>query len=139
VGWLPWLVGFLVVHVTMGLTMSIIFQLAHVVEKTSFHVAEGEHMKLETAWAEHEIMTTANFAPNDKILSWFIGGLNYQVEHHLFPTISHIHYPAISKIVREQCQKFSLPYHCYSSVWEAIASHFRFMKYLGRNASGVAA
>ena len=135
-GWLPWLLGFLVVHVTMGLTMSVIFQLAHVVEKTSFHSASNQKI-MATAWAEHEIRTTANFAPNNKILSWLIGGLNYQVEHHLFPTISHIHYPALSRIVRDKCQQFSLPYHCYSSTREAIASHVRFMKQLGGNAGPI--
>ena len=137
VGWLPWLIGFLVVHVTMGLTMSVIFQLAHVVEKTSFHSASPQQQLMATAWAEHEIRTTANFAPNNKILSWFIGGLNYQVEHHLFPTISHIHYPALSRIVKEKCQQFSLPYHSYSSMRSAIASHVRFMKQLGTNAGQV--
>lgn len=136
VGWLPWLVGFLIVHVTMGLTMSVIFQLAHVVEKTSFYVAGSEQKLLATAWAEHEIRTTTNFARNNKLLSWFIGGLNFQVEHHLFPSISHVHYPALSKIVEEQCQKFALPYHSYPSMRAAICSHIRFMKQLGKREFG---
>lgn len=132
VGWLPWLIGFLIIHVTMGLTMSVIFQLAHVVEKTSFYSAGEETNTIEMAWAEHEIRTTTDFAPNNKWLSWLIGGLNFQVEHHLFPTISHVHYPAISKIVKEQCSRFSLPYHYYPSMRAAILSHIRLMKQLGR-------
>lgn len=132
VGWLPWLIGFLIVHVTMGLTMSVIFQLAHVVEKTNFYAADAEQKVLASAWAEHEVRTTTDFAPDNKLLSWFIGGLNFQVEHHLFPTISHVHYPALRKIVEEQCQKFSLPYHSYPSMRAAIASHVRFMKQLGQ-------
>src|SRR5256885_1047550 len=111
VGWLPWLAGYLIVNLTMGLTISIIFQLAHVVEKTSFEVAEEKPKVIDSEWAIHEIKTTANFAPKNKIITWFVGGLNFQVEHHLFPRVSHIHYKAISKIVQEHCQKFNLPYH----------------------------
>ena len=133
-GWLPWLTGFLIVHVTMGLSMSVIFQLAHVVEKTSFYSAEEEQTVLAVAWAEHEIRTTSNFAPGSKVISWLIGGLNYQVEHHLFPTISHIHYPAVSEIVKEHCQKFALAYHSYPSIGAAISSHIRLMKQLGKSA-----
>ncbi|WP_121355626.1 fatty acid desaturase family protein [Flavisolibacter nicotianae] len=133
VGWQAWLTGFLLVHITMGLVMSVIFQLAHVVEKTSFYTTEEQAGLPSAAWAEHEIMTTTDFAQKNKWLSWFIGGLNFQVEHHLFPTVSHIHYPALSEIVREQCQKFSLPYHCYPTMRQAIASHVRLMKQLGKN------
>jgi linoleoyl-CoA desaturase len=132
VGWQAWLIGFLIVHMTMGLVMSVIFQLAHVVEKTSFYSAIEEPNVPTTAWAEHEIRTTTDFAQNNKLISWFIGGLNFQVEHHLFPTISHVHYPAISKIVKEHCQKFSLPYHNYRTMGQAIASHVRLMKQMGQ-------
>jgi linoleoyl-CoA desaturase len=132
VGWQAWLIGFLAVHVTMGVVMSVIFQLAHVVENTSFYTAEGESNLPTTTWAEHEVRTTTNFATKNKWVSWFIGGLNFQVEHHLFPTVSHIHYPALSEIVKEQCRKFSLPYHYYPTMWQAVASHVRLMKHLGK-------
>lgn len=132
VGWQAWLVGYLIVNVTMGTILAIIFQLAHVVEKTSFEDA-GEHGKvIEAEWAIHEINTTANFAPNNKLISWFVGGLNFQVEHHLFPRISHVHYPAISKIVQEECARFNLPYHYYPTMTEAVVSHIRLMKQLGK-------
>lgn len=131
IGWQAWLVGFLIVHITMGLSMSVIFQLAHVVEKTSFFSNEDENSLPASAWAEHEIRTTTNFAQHNRTISWLIGGLNFQVEHHLFPTISHVHYPAISKIVKKECEKFSLPYHNYKTIWQAIASHVRLMKQLG--------
>jgi linoleoyl-CoA desaturase len=132
VGWQAWLIGFLAVHVTMGVVMSVIFQLAHVVEKTSFYTAGGDSNLPATTWAEHEVRTTTNFATRNKVVSWFIGGLNFQVEHHLFPAVSHIHYPALSKIVKEQCRKFSLPYHQYPTVRQAVASHVRLMKQLGK-------
>ncbi|UEG51171.1 acyl-CoA desaturase [Ferruginibacter lapsinanis] len=132
-GFLPWLAGFFIAHAVMGLTLSLVFQLAHVVEITEFeNVALDETKHLETAWAEHELRTTANFAMGNKAISWFVGGLNYQIEHHLFPRISHIHYPAISKIVMEKCKEYNLPYNKYDGMWEALASHFRVMKSLGQ-------
>jgi linoleoyl-CoA desaturase len=133
VGWQSWLVGFLLLHATMGVILSIVFQLAHVVEKTSFDSVEENDKVIESEWAVHEIMTTADFAGKNKIVSWFVGGLNFQIEHHLFPQISHVHYSAISKIVRHQCEIFGLPYHYYPSMTQAVYSHVRLMKKLGRN------
>lgn len=131
-GWQSWLAGYLIVNCTMGLTLALVFQLAHVVEKTSFEEAGEQAKTIDTEWAVHEVKTTANFAPGNAIISWFVGGLNYQVEHHLFPRVSHIHYPAISELVREQCEKFALPYHCYPTIRSAVASHIRVMKQLGK-------
>lgn len=132
-GFLPWLAGFFAMHAVMGLTLSLVFQLAHVVENTEFeHIGLDETKHLETAWAEFQIKTTANFAMNNKVISWFVGGLNFQIEHHLFPKISHVHYPAISKIVMAKCAEFNLPYNYYPTMLEALASHFRVMKYLGK-------
>jgi linoleoyl-CoA desaturase len=135
VGWQAWLIGYLVTNLTMGLTLALVFQLAHVVEKTSFEAAGDQPKRIDSEWAVHEIRTTANFAPKNKWISWFVGGLNFQVEHHLFPRISHVHYMAISGIVREHCRKFGLPYHCYPTMTGAIASHVRVMKQLGKKVS----
>lgn len=133
VGWLPWLIGFLCMHVVLGLTLAVVFQLAHVVEETGFVQAiENDPQKIEAAWAVHQVNTTSNFARRNKIISWFTGGLNYQVEHHLFPRISHVHYPAISDIVKKTCQQFDLAYHEFPTMWKAVVSHFNFMKQLGR-------
>ena len=132
-GWQAWLIGFVIIHVTMGLVLSIVFQLAHVVEKTSFQTIQKEHKVIETEWAVHEIQSTADFAGQNKVISWLVGGLNFQIEHHLFPHISHIHYPALSKIVKHQCELFGLPYNYYPSLTQAIYSHVRLMKELGRN------
>ena len=130
-GWQTWLVGYLIINITMGLTLSLVFQLAHVVEKTEFEVAEEKPKVIDTEWAIHEIRTTANFAPGNKIVSWFVGGLNFQVEHHLFPRVSHVHYAALSKIVKEHCDQFGIPYHSYPKMRQAVASHIRVMKALG--------
>jgi linoleoyl-CoA desaturase len=132
-GFWGWLAGFFLLHAAMGLTLSLVFQLAHVVENTEFEtIALDETKHIETAWAEHQIKTTANFAMGNKIISWFVGGLNYQIEHHLFPRVSHVHYPAISKIVMEKCAEYNLPYNKYDTMTEALASHFKVMKDLGR-------
>ena len=114
--------------------MSIVFQLAHVVENTEFeNVALDETKNIETAWAEYQLKTTSNFAMNNVVVSWFVGGLNFQIEHHLFPKVSHIHYPAISKIVMEKCKEFNMPYNKYDGMWEAVLSHFRTMRELGKS------
>jgi len=137
-GFGPWLLGFFLLHVVMGLTLSLVFQLAHVVENTEFeNVALDETKHIETAWAEHQIKTSSNFSMNNRVISWFVGGLNFQIEHHLFPKVSHIHYPAISKIVMEKCAEFNLPYNNYTTLTGAIASHFRVMKMLGKQPSVV--
>lgn len=132
VGWQAWAIGFATMHLAMGFTLAIVFQLAHVVEHAEFEQAGKDPKTIENEWAIHQIKTTANFAPDNKVISWFVGGLNYQVEHHLFPKISHVHYPALSKIVKESCQKFNLPYNEYLTMSSAVASHFRMMRELGK-------
>ena len=132
-GWGPWAIGFAAMHVTMGLTLALVFQLAHVVEHAEFEfVGAMDTKQIENEWAIHQVKTTANFAPRNRIISWFVGGLNYQVEHHLFPRVSHVHYPAISSIVRETCLRHNLPYNEYSTMTAAVASHFRMMRQLGK-------
>jgi linoleoyl-CoA desaturase len=131
-GPIGWLLFFAAMHVVEGLTLAIVFQLAHVVEQTEFEVVTVDPKVIETEWAVHQVKTTANFANNNKIISWLVGGLNFQIEHHLFPKVSHVHYPALSKIVKRVCEKYGMPYHQYPTMFSAVASHFRFMRQLGR-------
>jgi len=131
-GWQSWLVFFLGMHIGLGFTLSIVFQLAHVVEETDFDVASVDAKQIENEWAIHQVRTTANFSPDSPILSWFVGGLNYQIEHHLFPRISHVHYPALSKLVQAECAAFNLPYNSLPSLRTAVNSHFRLIKTLGK-------
>ncbi len=131
VGWLPWLIGYLTMGVVTGIFIAYVFQLAHAVEGPEFESVGLDDKLIEAEWAVHQIKTTANFAPKNKIVSWLVGGLNYQVEHHLFPRVCHIHYPALSEIVSEHCQRFGLPYHSFPTVTHAIVSHVRTMKKLG--------
>ena len=139
VGWKSWAIGFTAMEIIMGLTLALIFQLAHVVEHAEFEAAAGMESKLiENEWAIHQIRTTANFAPKNKFINWYVGGLNYQVEHHLFPRVSHVHYPAISGIVQKTCEDFDLPYNTYPTFTSSLASHFRMMKQLGEKPSELA-
>ncbi len=133
IGWQNALIFFVSMHVGLGFVLAIVFQLAHVVEETEFEFAALDETKvIENEWAIHQVKTTADFSPDSKIISWLVGGLNYQIEHHLFPRISHIHYPAISKIVKRKCEEFGLPYNCIPSLNLAVISHFRFIKSLGK-------
>jgi linoleoyl-CoA desaturase len=131
VGLVPAIIGFTIMHITLGIVLAIVFQLAHVVEATHFVNAQQNAFQIEDEWAVHQVQTTADFATNNKIISWFTGGLNFQVEHHLFPKICHIHYPAIHKFVKEDCEKFSIRLNDYPSMTAALISHLRFLKQLG--------
>lgn len=130
IGWT--ILGFVLMHMMLGLTMSFVFQLAHVVENVEFEHCHSKELIIENEWAVHQLATTSDFAVDNKVVSWFVGGLNYQVEHHLFPRISHVHYPAIQKIVAQTCEEFGVNYYSYPTTRQAIASHFRHMKRLGK-------
>ncbi|MCC9138147.1 fatty acid desaturase family protein [Pontibacter silvestris] len=131
--WWQAAIGFLVMHLAEGVVMGLVFQLAHVVEGTDFPVP-NEQGNVEEAWAEHQMRTTANFAPKSAVASFFLGGLNRQIEHHLFPKVCHIHYPAISVIVRQTAEEFNLPYIECPTFFSAIQSHYRILRKLGKEA-----
>lgn len=133
VTWWQFVIGFLVMQFSQGLVLGLVFQLAHVVEGTSFPHPNDDG-NIEEAWAAHQMMTTANFAVNSKIAAFLCGGLNRQVEHHLFPKICHIHYPAIGKIVKDTALEFNLPYIESPTFASAIGSHYRMLRKLGKEA-----
>jgi linoleoyl-CoA desaturase len=129
---MPWwlvLTGFLIMHAVGGLILALVFQSAHVLDSTEFAMSDGTNMK--NNWAIHQMKTTSNFALGNKPLTWFLGGLNHQVEHHLFPNICHVHYPEISKIVRRTANEFDVPYLQHRTFIGAISNHFRFLHRLG--------
>lgn len=130
---LPWwqtLLGFFIMHYICGLALAFIFQPAHVIEDTRFYKVE-EDQSIEDNWAVHQLRTTSNFAKNSYFFSWFIGGLNYQIEHHLFPHICHVHYKGISGIVKETALKYGHPYHENKTFAGALFSHFKLIHQLG--------
>ncbi|MCB0291304.1 MAG: acyl-CoA desaturase [Calditrichaeota bacterium] len=126
------LIAFVCIHLVFGLTMSVVFQLAHTVEGNTFPQPDPESRTIEQEWAIHEIETTANFAPKSRLAAWYMGGLNFQIEHHLFAKVCHIHYPEISKLVEKTCREFSVSYLSFPSVHAALAAHFRFLRRLGK-------
>ncbi len=130
---LPWyqiLLGFVCMHLVAGITLSLIFQLAHVVEDTEFPEPDVAGNMGEN-WAVHQLYTTANFATTHPLVNYFFGGLNFQVEHHLFPKICHVHYANIAPIVRQTAQEYGLPYFDNPTFFGAIRSHITTMKALG--------
>ncbi|RZK19321.1 MAG: acyl-CoA desaturase [Pedobacter sp.] len=124
------LIGFLIAAVVCGFTLSIVFQLAHVVQGTSF--PKPSQGKIDSEWAIHQISSTANFSTKSRLAYFFLGGLNFQVEHHLFPNISHIHYPKINEFVKETCREFEISYLEHKTMLTAFASHIAHLKKLGQ-------
>jgi len=130
---IPWwqvIIGFVIMHFFEGLTLATIFMLAHIVEGVDYPLPD-EKGNIENAWAIHQIHTTSDFARDSVWANYFCGGLNFQIEHHLFPRVCHIHYSAISKIVKKTTQDFNLPYLDNKTFANAISSHLRFLKKLG--------
>ena len=118
-----------------GVVLSVVFQLAHCVGEADFPMpvaTEKGESRVENSWAIHQVLTTANFARSNRVLSWFLGGLNFQVEHHLFHKICHIHYPALSKVVEQVCDEFGVRYNANTSFFSAVRSHFRWLVLMGR-------
>ncbi|MCY7421076.1 MAG: acyl-CoA desaturase [Chitinophagaceae bacterium] len=132
VGFSAWIIGFLCMGLVAGFVLSIVFQLAHTVEHTHFPMPDEATGKMEDEWAIHQIKTTANFATRNKVISWLVGGLNFQIEHHLFPKISHVHYPQINKIIKQACQEFGVEYIEYPKLRQAVVSHVSYLKQMGK-------
>ena len=124
-----WMVGFAVLHFVAGLILSLVFQLAHIVEGVTQPLPNGAG-SIQNAWAVHQLLTTANFRCS-RLVSWYIGGLDYQIEHHLFPSVSHRHYPALAQIVRQTALEYHIPYNQKPSFGAALRSHVQMLKALG--------
>ncbi len=135
VPWWQFLIGFLAMHATAGTVLGIVFQLAHIVEDIDYPIPDKVGA-MDSAWMVHQMETTSNFANSNRILSWYVGGLNHQVEHHLFPKVCSIHYPALGRIVREVAEKHDIPYHHHETLRAAIGSHLRMLKALGNPEAG---
>lgn len=117
-----------VAAIVMGIVLAVVFQLAHCVEEADFPVPQAGTRRIGKSWAVHQVETTVDFARGNKLVAYLLGGLNYQIEHHLFPRICHIHYPELSKIVEATCRDFGIRYAEHKSVWAGTASHFRWLR-----------
>ena len=120
------------VSFVQGVVLGVVFQLAHCVEEANFPKPDVETGHMENEWAIHQVLTTVDFARKSKVVGWYTGGLNFQIEHHLFPRISHVHYPAVAEIVEETCKEFDVPYADNETFLSAMASHYRFLKRMGK-------
>jgi linoleoyl-CoA desaturase len=125
------LLSYVAATLVEGVALSVVFQLAHCVEEAGFPLPREDTGRMEAAWAVHQVETTVDFARGNRLLSWFIGGLNFQIEHHLFPRICHVHYPALAPLVEETCREFGLRYVAHDTFRGAVASHFRWLRRMG--------
>lgn len=124
-------IGFFAMHFVTGLTLACIFNSAHVLT-TSDYALPNDNGQMENNWAVHQLLNTSNFAPKSKLFSWFVGGLNFQIEHHLFPHICHVHYKNISKIVKQTTKEYGIPYNEYRTFREALSNHAKMLWHLGK-------
>jgi linoleoyl-CoA desaturase len=130
--WTVVVLCYALVTAVTGLLLALVFQMAHLVEQAAFPVPARPEPHIESSWAEHQLHTTVDFAIHNRVLSWLIGGLNFQVEHHLFPRICHVHYPAVERVVASTCREWGLPHHVSPSFGASIASHYRWLRTLSR-------
>jgi linoleoyl-CoA desaturase len=128
--WWQVMIAFVTMHLVAGFIFSIVFQMAHIVEG-ALQPEPSKDGVAHTEWAVHQLQTTVNFAPNHRLLNWYVGGLNFQVEHHLFPNICHIHYKNLSPIVARTAAEFGVPYHSIPTLAGSLASHSKRLKELG--------
>ncbi len=129
-----WLVVtfYLAVTAIMGVLLSIVFQLAHCVEEAAFPSPDPTTMRMESSWAIHQVQTTANFARGSRILTFLLGGLNFQIEHHLMPHVCHVHYPKLSPIVEDLCKEYGITYSVHPTFWAGVVSHYRWLRRMGQ-------
>ncbi len=129
--WWQLIIGFCSMHITAGMIMSTIFQMAHVVEGAAQPLPDA-HGVIHTDFMVHQLLTTSDFARNNALVNWYAGGLNFQIEHHLFPHISHVHYKQIAPIVEQTAHEFGLYYNRKESFWAAFHSHVLRLRALGK-------
>lgn len=123
---------YLVTMAVLGLTLATVFQLAHCVEEAAFRVPANGSRRIEREWMAHQIETAVDFARDNRLLTWYLGGLNFQIEHHLFPKICHVHYPALSPIVEATCRAHGIRHTSHRTMRRAVRSHVRWLRHLGR-------
>lgn len=127
---------YVVAAFVLGLALSIVFQLAHAVEKAEFPMPRPDSSCIDNTWAIHQVETTVDFARRSRVATWLLGGLNFQIEHHLFPRVCHVNYPAISSVVEATCREFGVRYTEHASFRAGLASHFRWLRRMGLAPTG---
>lgn len=125
------LLAFISMHMVTGLLVSVVFQIAHIMPDNTFPLPDKEG-QMNDNWYSHQFATTTNFAPKSKLLFWLIGGLNYQIEHHVLPDVCHVHYKKLTQLVEDTAKEFGLPYNVKSSMFQAIVDHTSMLRELGK-------
>lgn len=124
------LVFYAALSAACGVTLAVVFQLAHCVEEAEFVDPVNAEGRLD--FSAHQLATTVDFARGNKLLGWYVGGLNFQAVHHLFPRVCHLHYPALSEIVERTARDHGVRYTAIDSLGAALASHYRWLRRMGR-------
>jgi linoleoyl-CoA desaturase len=130
----PWWVVLCVYGVSafvLGLVLAVVFQLAHCVEQADFPLPGSEDGRIDRPWAVHQVETTVDFSRRSRLAAWLLGGLNFQIEHHLLPRVCHIRYPALSTLVESTCREFGIRYAEHRTFGSGLASHFRWLRRMG--------
>ncbi len=136
----PWYVVlsfFFAASFVQGLMLSVVFQLAHCVQEADFPMPRDGTGRMENAWAVHQVETTVDFARRSRLVTWYTGSLNHQIEHHLFPQICHVNYPAISELMEGTCRDFGVRYSAHETLWGAVGAHYRWLRQMGHPSSVV--
>ena len=134
---IPWyitLLFFFVMHFIAGVILATVFQTAHIMPDSEYPLPDKDG-RIENNWVVHQLLVTSDYAPNSRILTWLLGGLNYHAVHHLFPHVCHVHYKKISPIIKEVTNKYDIPYRIQPTFFKAVGKHFEMLKLLGKNNS----
>lgn len=133
-GWGYGLLFHFVMYFACGFTLALVFQLAHCVEEAEFiqlPASASEGVIVRDFFA-HQLATTVDFARDNALVGWYVGGLNFQAVHHLFPRVCHVHYRGLAPIVEQCCADHGVPYKASPSLRAAVGSHFRWLRRMGR-------
>ena len=125
--WSAAITAFLIMSLSASVTITFVLVSAHVGEHNNFP-EPNEKGNMPTSWVRHQIITTCDFATNNKMLSHLFGCFNHHLAHHLFPNICHIYYPQLTRIVKKTCAEYGMPYMSNPSLIYAIRSHHTFLK-----------
>ena len=124
------LFAFLGMHLLLSLYLSITFLISHYGHSVQYIQEAGT--AANRSWFAHQVDVCIDFHPCSKVANFIFGGFNAHLAHHLFPAYCHVHYPAISVIIREELKGYSIPYKSYP-YWKAVQMHFLLLHKLGRN------
>jgi linoleoyl-CoA desaturase len=104
------LLAYLYVYLIGSLGIALIFQVTHVNTMVEFPSVDKTHL-LKKDWYEHQIATAINYAPESQLALFLTGGVNLQIEHHLFPDIPANRYAEVGEKVKEITEKYGQNYN----------------------------